>query len=156
MTKYYKVLREHNKKLVSANIYFYQRYFTNKVNLPRNTGSKLFVFEDVYSAHCFQTTSMYDYPCFVYEVKVTNPVKIDGSILFPSDVSDSWKTDRSTIVNSWKTYLETDRWKGIHRIRTTISPKNTILCDSIKIIKRLNENEILQSIKTNKQKVGKC
>ena len=135
--KFYKVLRRINKKLVSANIHFYQRYFTNKVNLPKIPGSKLFVFEDITSAHTFRTFTMHGIPCFIYEVEVTNPIKLTGQILSPSDISDSWKTDRSTIVNSWKTYLETNDFNHsiFKKLRITLAPRNTVLCDSIKIIK---------------------
>ena len=132
--KYYKVLRRFNKKLVSANVHFYQRYFTNKINLPRIPESKLFVFTNIDSAEHFRSISMSQFPCFIYEVEVTNPFPVDSLILTAGSVSSGWRTDRADVINSWKNFVKTKRW-DTRSCYVTFAPRNTVLCDSIKIIK---------------------
>lgn len=130
--KAYKVLCRKSKKLFSINAInkgnpAVVRYFRNKWIFPKFKKSKLFAFDDLEMAKRF---ALMWRDSVVYEAEVKNPQtpKLNSLVWSNSD------TSKLEYVDFWQN-PEGAAWYGRE------VPVNTLLCDAIKIIKPIKNNQ---------------
>jgi len=116
----------------------YHRYEKNKNNLivqyklnewvfPKIVGSKLFVFDNLHDANNFA----WNYYYTVYECEIKNPHK---SCPFYKYVLDS----PVHVLTMWKLYKQKKKFSHLNSVEQP--PIGTVVCDAVKLTKKVKKN----------------
>lgn len=147
--KVFKVFKNINNFLFSANANFQQEYFLNQINKPIIPNSKLFCFNDSSAAFNFITEEPIG-SAVVYECLADGVISCPSRIPIASQPENllfkSWKLFNKWNNANYQNLLDADTGDNVidryevdarKRIQMRSVPKNSLLCDSLYILKKI-------------------